>query len=71
MPENNWTQQETTIAIANDETGEWEFLTFPSWEEARQAVNSARTEGKAGVFYDGAILAEPPDILYNKENSSH
>ena len=62
MSDNVWKQRETTIAIANDKTGEWLFLTFPSWEEARQAVNAARSEGKAAVFYDGATLPEPPEL---------
>ncbi|MEH2088393.1 hypothetical protein [Nostoc sp.] len=62
MSDNDWTLQETTIAIVNDKTGEWLFLTFLSWEEARQAVNAARSEGKAAVFYDGATLPEPPEL---------
>ncbi|WP_017319312.1 hypothetical protein [Mastigocladopsis repens] len=62
MPDDDWRQQETTIAIANDETGEWQFFTFPTWEEARVAVNVARSEGKAAVFYDGATLPEPPEL---------
>ncbi len=56
MPDDNWKQQETTIAIADENNREWHFLTFPTWEEARQAVNVAIREGKAAVFYDGATL---------------
>ncbi|AFZ26891.1 hypothetical protein Cylst_4835 [Cylindrospermum stagnale PCC 7417] len=62
MSDNDWTQQKTTIAIANDDIGEWHFLTFPSWDEARQAINAARSEGKAAVFYDGATLPVPPEL---------
>ncbi|MBD2771666.1 hypothetical protein [Iningainema tapete] len=61
MPGNNCKQKETTIAITYEKTGEWQFFTFPTWEEARLAVNAARREGKAAVFYDGATLAEPPE----------
>jgi hypothetical protein len=43
MSDNDWRQEETAIAVANDNTGEWEFLLFPSWKEARQAVNAARS----------------------------
>ena len=56
MPDDDWKQQETTIAIADEDTGEWQFLTFPTWEEARLAVNPARSEGKAAVFFGGATL---------------
>lgn len=71
MSDNDWTQKETTIAIANDDTGEWEFLSFPSWEEARQAVNAARSEGKAAVFYDGATLPEPPELAMPPETAKY
>ncbi len=50
MPDDNWKQQETTIAIAKKDTEEWQFLTFPSWEEARLAVNAARSDDKGAVF---------------------
>lgn len=59
MSDNDWIQKQTTIAIANDNNGEWEFLSLPSWEEARQTVNAAKSEGKAAVFYDGATLPIP------------
>ncbi|MEH1906302.1 MAG: hypothetical protein V7L05_32235 [Nostoc sp.] len=62
MSDNVWKERETTIAIANDKTGQWLFLTFPSWEEARQAVNAGRSEGKAAVLYDGTTLPEPPEL---------
>jgi hypothetical protein len=62
MSDNDWAQKETTIAIANDKTGESLFLTFPSWEEARQAVNAARSQGKAAVFYNGATIPKPPEL---------
>lgn len=62
MSDNDWTQQETTIAITNDDTGEWEFLSFPSWEDAIQAVNAARSQGKAAVIYDGGTLPLPPEL---------
>ncbi|WP_257122021.1 MULTISPECIES: hypothetical protein [Aphanizomenonaceae] len=42
MSDNDWRQEETAIAVANDNTGEWEFLLLPSWEEARQAVSFHR-----------------------------
>ncbi len=60
-------QQKTTIAIANDDTGGWEFLSFPLWEEAGQAVNAARSERKAAVFYDGATLPVPPELAMSPE----
>ena len=51
----------TTIAIA-DELGKWQYYSFSTWDEAREAVNQARREGKAAVFYDGSPLAEPPNF---------
>lgn len=39
------------VAILNDDTGTWNYLTFDTREEARQAINKARNEGKAAVFY--------------------
>ncbi len=39
------------VAILNDDTGTWNYLTFDKREEARQAINKARNEGKAAVFY--------------------
>jgi len=53
-------KQRTVVAIAISEN-EWQYLTFNTWEEAREAVNAARSEGKAAVFYDGATFPEPPD----------
>lgn len=60
MTNSDWKKQETTIAIFNKEKGVWEYSTFDSWDEAREAVNTARKEGRAAVFYDGATLLEPP-----------
>ena len=59
MLEAEWKKGETRIAIAN-EKGEWEYFTFLTWEEAREAVNVAREQGKRAVFYDGATLPEAP-----------
>jgi len=58
-------KQGAVVAIAISEN-EWQYLTFNTWKEAREAVNAARAEGKAAVFYDGATFPEPPDVF--KEN---
>ena len=65
----NWKKQETRIAIFDLKVNEWQYLTFDTWEEAREAVNAAREQGKPAVFYDGATLPEPPDISFSVENS--
>lgn len=62
MKDNDWKQQATAIAILDDNTGKWEFFTFPSWDEARLAVNAARNQGKAAVVYDGATPPVPPEL---------
>lgn len=62
MENNGWKQQETIIAIANNTCGEWEFFTFPNWDEASLAVNAARKEGKIAVVYDGASPPVPPEL---------
>ena len=51
----------TIIAIATEE-GKWKYYSFSTHDEAREAVNQARREGKAAVFYDGSPLAEPPNF---------
>ncbi|MBD1880261.1 MULTISPECIES: hypothetical protein [unclassified Coleofasciculus] len=58
----DWKLQETVIAIATDKPGEWIYSTYPNWNEARKAVNSARSQGKAAVIYDGACPPTPPDF---------
>ncbi|HEY9710931.1 MAG TPA: hypothetical protein V6D48_22175, partial [Oculatellaceae cyanobacterium] len=58
----NWKQQQSVIAIAGDKPGEWQFFTFPTWEDARIAVNAARSQGKAAVFYSGACPPLPPEF---------
>jgi len=65
-------KQRVVIAIAISEN-EWQYLTFNTWEEAREAVNAARAEGKAAVFYDGATFLEPPQnfVLPNDTYSSY
>lgn len=68
MQDNHRKQEEATIAIA-DKDGSWQYLTFDNWEEARKAVNAARREGKAAVFYDGATLPYPPENLEKSEIS--
>lgn len=62
MKDNDWKQQATVIAILDDNIGQWEFFTFPNWEKARLAVNAARSQGKAAVFYDGATPPVPPEF---------
>ena len=62
MTNSDWKNQETRIAIFDEEKGKWEYFTLESWEEAREAVNAARREGKAAVFYDGSTPQEPPEI---------
>jgi hypothetical protein len=59
-PTPDWQQQQTTIAIADPLSGDWQYLTFPTWNEARDAINTARQQGKQAVFYDGATLPESP-----------
>lgn len=56
----DWREQQTKIAIADSESGDWQYLTFPTWNEAREAINTARQQGKQAVFYDGSTLPEPP-----------
>lgn len=62
-----WNREEAIVAVT-DSNGEWQYLTFPTWAEAREAVNDARSKGKAAVFYDGATLPKPPETLIHKEN---
>ena len=63
----DWKNQETRIAIFDQDVKGWQYLTFDTWEEARDAVNAARREGKAVVFYDGASLPYPPEISIELE----
>ena len=63
----DWKNQETRIAIFDQDVKGWQYLTFDTWEEARDAVNAARREGKAAVFYDGASLPYPPEISIELE----
>lgn len=62
MTDLDWKENTTTIAIFDTESIKWQFLTFDTWDEARQAVNSARSNGRAAVFYDGATLLQPPEL---------
>lgn len=66
MTNSNWKEGETTVAIAEVE-GKWQYLRFSNWADARAAVNKAREEGKAAVFYDGATLPEPPESPMSAE----
>ncbi len=34
----DWKQQETVIAIEGDNPGEWNYSTYPNWDEAMEAV---------------------------------
>lgn len=61
MTDSNWKEGETIVAIVNAE-GKWQYSSFSNWADARAAVNKAREEGKAAVFYDGATLPEPPEL---------
>lgn len=58
----NQKQDGIVIAILNDETEEWEFTSFETRDEARQAVNEARRQGKAAVFYSGVEGELPPEF---------
>ncbi|MEQ9358515.1 MAG: hypothetical protein RIG63_19385 [Coleofasciculus chthonoplastes F3-SA18-01] len=51
---NEWKQQKTVIAIEGDNPGEWNYSTYPNWDEAMEAVKVARRQGKAAVIYSGA-----------------
>jgi len=53
--------EEIVIAIAKDDTGEWEYISFETKEEARKAINEARSQGKAAVFYSGGNDDIPPE----------
>lgn len=69
MTSSDWRQGETRVAIADAE-GKWQYFIFDTWEEAREAVNKARGEGKAAVFYDGATFPEPPRLFEDSNTSS-
>jgi hypothetical protein len=62
MENSDWKNQDTEIAIFDKEKGEWQYSIFDTWEEAREAINAARREGKPAVFYDGATLPYPPEF---------
>ncbi len=62
MEDNSWKQQETVIAVQGDKPGEWEYSTYPNWDEAMVAVEEARRQGKAAVIYDGASPPLPPEL---------
>lgn len=67
MSGSEWKNQETRIAIFDSENEEWQYSIFDNWDEARKAVNAARKEGKAAVFYDGATLPNPPTFSSDLE----
>jgi hypothetical protein len=67
MNNSDWRNQETRIAIFSEEDREWQYCIFDTWEEAREAINAARREGKAAVFYDGATLPYPPEFSNESE----
>ncbi len=62
MTNEDWKREAATVAIT-DAKGKWQHFTFSTWEEAREAVNTARSQGKAAVFYNGATLPEPPESI--------
>ncbi len=70
LQDSDWKQQQTVIAIESDKPDEWLFLTFLNWDEARLAVNKARSQGKAAVIYDGACPPVPPDFDYEMTTKS-
>lgn len=70
MNNSSWKNQETRIAIFSEEDKEWQYSIFDTWEEAREAINAARREGKAAVFYDGATLLEPPELFTDVNTSA-
>jgi hypothetical protein len=65
-----WKSKETRIAIFDTNVQEWQYFIFDTWEEAREAINAARREGKAAVFYDGATLLEPPEFFTDVNTSA-
>lgn len=71
MTESGWKNQDTEIAIFDKENGEWQYSIFDTWEEAREAINTARREGKQAVFYDGATLPYPPETSSSEVNQSY
>lgn len=68
MENESWKQQETTIAVQGDKSGEWEYSTYPNWDKARLAVNAARREGKVAFVYEGASPPVPPEFLMPQSN---
>jgi hypothetical protein len=67
MNSSDWKNKETRIAIFDTNVQEWQYSIFDTWEEAREAINAARREGKAAVFYDGATLPCPPEFSNESE----
>lgn len=59
----DWRDQPTTIAIRNRDSERWEYQTFESWNEARQALNRAREQGKVAIVYDGGS-PNVPEFMY-------
>ncbi|ACB50079.1 hypothetical protein cce_0728 [Crocosphaera subtropica ATCC 51142] len=58
-------EKKVIVAILNDTTERWDYLTFDTREEARQAINKARNEGKAAVFYkdeNSDDQSAPPEL---------
>ena len=58
----DWKQQETIIAIEGNSPEEWNYITYPNWDEAMEAVEVARRQGKAAVIYSGASPPTPPEF---------
>lgn len=46
MTESAWKNQDTEIAIFDQERDEWQYSIFDNWEEAREAVNRKNSLGK-------------------------
>jgi hypothetical protein len=61
VEDESWKQQEATIAVEGDNPGEWEYFTYPNWNEAMVAIQEAHLQGKAAVVYDGASPPLPPN----------
>lgn len=57
----DWKQQETVIALEGDNPRDWQYISYPNWTEAMDAVKVARRQGKAAVIYCGASTPVPPE----------
>ncbi len=58
----DWKHHETVIVIEGKNPGEWNYSTYPNWDEAMEVIKVARWQGKAAVIYSGATPLVPPEL---------